>query len=321
MIDFQNFHQFSKISITTIMTTINETECCGCGDMPCVEPKDPMDTRLCESCYNEAERIQKVLEQNEMEREAKRCKIEKIVGEQKISKEYLTKMMTPLQITKEVEYQLKEYEPTIENGVFGCGRWEGRPLPCATPCRHCGLMCGRSWWKIVGYNFPCACAWDALETDLTRKLIQKEQCRVAEEEYQKKPKVPCDMCEDDFGERYLTDTEKGKFCDSCYNDHYDACECCGEGVDTNFDDDMGSDYDPYEYNEDCELCCVCDDCREEFVEDVAVCKKGRMDEILESRKKLKEFCDKEYIEPKILGFGTDLTAEEMYKKIYKPTHP
>jgi hypothetical protein len=55
------------------------------------------------------------------------------------------------------------------------------------------------------------------------------------------------------------------------------------------------------------------------VEDVAVCKKGRMDEILEGRKKLKEFCDKEYIEVKILGFGTDLTPEEMYKKIYKPT--
>ena len=152
MIDSQKFHQFSKISITTIMTTINETECCGCGDMPCVE-----------------------------------------------------------------------------------------------------------------------------------------------------------------------NTEKGKLCDSCYDDHYDACECCGEGVDTNFDDDMGSDYDPYEYNEDCELVCVCDDCREEFVEDVAVCKKGRMDEILESRKKLKEFCDKEYIEPKILGLGTNLTAEEMYEKIYKPT--
>ena len=319
MIDFQNFNQFSKISITTIMTTINnqtEVECYACGDVPCVKTEDPMDTSFCDSCYKESERIQKLLEQNEMERERKACKIEKIVGEQKISKEHLTKMMTPLQITKEVEYLLKKYEPTIENGVLG-GRWEGRPLPCATPCET-RCMIGRSWWKNEGYNFACACAWDALETSLTRKLIQKEQQRIAEEEYQKKPKVRCDMCEDKFGERDLTDTQKGKLCDSCYDDHYDSCDCCGEGVDTNFDDDMGSDYDPYEYNEDCELVCVCDDCREEFLEDVAVCKKGRMDEILEGRKKLKEFCDKEYIEPKILGLGTNLTEEEMYEKIYKP---
>lgn len=129
----------------------------------------------------------------------------------------------------------------------------------------------------------------------------------------------CDGCDKHFGERDLTNTQKGGFCDDCYDDHYNRCDCCGKGVDTNYDDDMGSDYDPYEYNEDCEIMVVCDDCREEFLEDVAVCKKGRMDAILEGRKKLKEFCDKEYIEVKILGFGTDLTVEEMYEKIYKPT--
>jgi len=321
LIDSQNFHQFSKILTTTIMTTINdqtEVECYACGDVPCVKQEDPMDTRLCESCYNESEEIQKKLDQSEMERERKACKIEKIVGEYRISKEYLTKMMTPLQITKEVEYLLKKYEPTVENGVISGLKWEGRALPCATPCET-RCMNGRSWWKMVGYNFACACAWDALETDLTRKLIQKERDRIAEEEYQKKPKVRCDGCDEQFGERDLTDTQKGEFCDDCYDDRYNQCDCCGDGVDTNYDDDMGSDYDPYEYNEDCEIVVVCDDCREEFLEDVAVCKKGRMDAILEGRKKLKEFCDKEYIEVKILGFGTDLTDEEMYEKIYKPT--
>ncbi len=321
MIDSQNFHQFSKILTTTIMTTINnqtEVECYACGDVPCIKQEDPMDTRLCESCYNESKEIQKKLDQNEMEQERKACTIEIILGEQKISKEYKTMMMTPLQITKAVECLLKKYEPTIENGVISGLKWEGRPLPCATPCET-RCMNGRSWWKMVGYKFACACAWDALETDLTRKLIQQERGRIAEEEYQKKPKVPCDGCDKHFGERDLTNTQKGGFCNDCYDDHYNRCDCCGKGVDTNYDDDMGSDYDPYEYNEDCEIVVVCDDCREEFLEDVAVCKKGRMDAILEGRKKLKEFCDKEYIEVKILGFGTDLTVEEMYEKIYKPT--
>jgi len=58
------------------MTTINnqtEVECYACGDVPCVKQEDPMDTRLCESCYNESEEIQKKLDQSEMERERKQC--------------------------------------------------------------------------------------------------------------------------------------------------------------------------------------------------------------------------------------------------------
>jgi len=162
----------------------------------------------------------------------------------------------------------------------------------------------------------CYCDNNYLETKIIPRDYGEELYAIVAKDY---PKVRCDGCDKHFGERDLTNTQKGWFCDDCYDDHYNQCDCCGEGVDTNYDDDMGSDYDPYEYNEDCEIVVVCDDCREEFLEDVAVCKKGRMDAILEGRKKLKEFCDKEYIEVKILGFGTDLTDEEMYEKIYKPT--
>lgn len=45
----------------------NEPQCYGCGDMPCVEPEDPMDTRFCESCFQENKRIDEELDKHNEE--------------------------------------------------------------------------------------------------------------------------------------------------------------------------------------------------------------------------------------------------------------
>lgn len=47
----------------------NEPQCYGCGDMPCVEPEDPMDTRFCESCFQESKRISELLDKHNEEME------------------------------------------------------------------------------------------------------------------------------------------------------------------------------------------------------------------------------------------------------------
>jgi hypothetical protein len=92
--------------------------------------------------------------------------------------------MNTEQIKLEVAKELKTYEPTLANGVITCDMWQidgkwyeptfVRPVACAKPCEKRCMM-GRSWWKLLGYNFSCGCAWDALEVSLTKKLTPDPQ--------------------------------------------------------------------------------------------------------------------------------------------------
>jgi len=51
-------------TMNTEMMNEDDAECYGCGSMPCVEPEDPMDTRFCESCFKENEKINEELDKH-----------------------------------------------------------------------------------------------------------------------------------------------------------------------------------------------------------------------------------------------------------------
>jgi hypothetical protein len=97
-------------------------------------------------------------------------------------------------IKKMVNVLLSEHEPTIQNGVIG-GYAGGttkytRPLPCAVPC-SARVMMGFSWWKMLGYNSDCGCAWKALEEQQTKSITEFEKERIA------RNMVPCRGCENE----------------------------------------------------------------------------------------------------------------------------
>ena len=53
-----------KIIQDTEMMNEDDAECYGCGGMPCVKQEDPMDTRFCESCFKENEKINEELDKH-----------------------------------------------------------------------------------------------------------------------------------------------------------------------------------------------------------------------------------------------------------------
>ena len=232
-----------------------------------------------------------------------------------------TTMMTTEMMNAKVQTDLKTYEPTRANGVIGGAVDEvyTRPLPCKTPCEK-RAMNGRSWWKLQGYNFSCACAWDALETSLMRKLIQEEQWRIQKIEWEKKDAEPmgCDECGEMKTRGTLSrDQYDDHYCDDCWEEKYDKCWECNEPVAREYDED--DEEDPYIEDENENQRCVCADCREEVLETV----KERLAEREQRRKYIKDqqallvkLCKENGIEETIMNMGATWDIDEAYEHIY-----
>lgn len=100
----------------------------------------------------------------------------------------------------------------------------------------------------------------------------KKYCRVCVD------KTPCYECNAlcSANELKMGDFKQSMYCESCWNERFDNCYKCGQLVVT------GQESPPYEYDEDNQLQCVCDDCQ--------------FDPIEAQRNKLLEFCRAEGID-------------------------
>jgi hypothetical protein len=87
---------------------------------------------------------------------------------------------------------------------------------------------------------------------------------------------------------------------------YDFCDPCAKLV--------NRDQNPYEYDENNKLQCVCKDCQDGWINNVAKIRQTRMDCIKEQREKLIEFCRKECIDEKVI---VSKSLEEIYNMIYE----
>jgi hypothetical protein len=231
-----------------------------------------------------------------------------------------TTMMTTEMMNAKVQADLKTYEPTRANGVIneGCEVYT-RPLPCKTPCEK-RTMNGRSWWKLQGYNSICACAWDALETSLMRKLIQEEQWRIQKIEWEKRDAEPmeCDECSEMKTRGTLSrDQYDDHYCEECWEEKYDKCDCCDEPVAREYCE--ADDEDPYLEDENEDEKCVCEGCREEFLEEVQERleeRKRRRIYIKDQQALLVKLCKENGIEETIMNMGATWDIDEAYEHIY-----
>lgn len=104
------------------------------------------------------------------------------------------------------------------------------------------------------------------------------------------------------------DNQGNHYCSSCWEYTYDTCDECYALV------VKGQELPPYQSDENNRLQCVCHDCRDEWVKNVAKIREGRMESIKEQRDKLIEFCRKECINEMLL---VNNSLEETYNMMYE----
>ena len=123
-----------------------------------------------------------------------------------------------------------------------------------------------------------------------------------------KSKSPCYVCESLFDKNNMTMDNQGNYCSSCWEYTYDTCDECYALV------VKGQELPPYQSDENNRLQCVCHDCRDEWVKNVAEIREGRMESIKGQRDKLIEFCRKECINEMLL---VNNSLEETYNMMYE----
>lgn len=231
-----------------------------------------------------------------------------------------TTMMTTEMMNAKVQAYLKTYELSKANGCIGCDEFYTRPLPCKTPCEKNMMMNGRSWWKLRGYNTDCACAWDALETYLMEEEIQKEAMRLRRIEAEKWEAEPmeCGECGEMKTRGTLSsDQYNDHYCEECWEEKYDKCEWCCDPVAREYDE--ADEEDPYLEDENKDVKCVCEGCREEFLEEVQEHldeRERRYKHIQDQQALLVKLCKENNIEETIMNMGATNDLEEAYELIY-----
>jgi hypothetical protein len=119
--------------------------------------------------------------------------------------------------------------------------------------------------------------------------------------------TPCRQCYNLFDNYDIQiDDHNNKYCYDCWEKIYDFCDPCEKLV--------NRDENPYEYDENNRLQCVCKDCQNKWIKNVAKIRQTRMECIKEQRVKLIEFCRKEGINEMLI---TSKTLEEIYNMIYE----
>jgi hypothetical protein len=118
---------------------------------------------------------------------------------------------------------------------------------------------------------------------------------------------PCRQCYNLFDKYDIQiDDHNNKYCYHCWEKIYDFCDPCEKLV--------NRDQNPYEYDENNRLQCVCKDCQAAWIKNVAKIRQTRMDCIKEQQDKLIEFCRKEGIHEILI---TSKSLEEIYNMIYE----
>ena len=123
-----------------------------------------------------------------------------------------------------------------------------------------------------------------------------------------RPKINCYEC------NYLFNRDNVKigeydnyYCESCWNRKYDNCYECNKLICSEQNVIL------YNYDADNRLKCICDDCRDEWLEDVSNTRKSRINYINYTKTKLIKFCSDQNISNIFL---TPNSSEEIYKIMF-----
>jgi hypothetical protein len=119
--------------------------------------------------------------------------------------------------------------------------------------------------------------------------------------------IPCCECHSLFN-KYDTqmDDHCNYYCYNCWEKIYDFCDPCEKLV--------NRDQNPYEYDENNKLQCVCNNCQDAWIKNVAKIRQSRMDNIKKQQETLIEFCKKESINEILIS---SKSLEEIYNMIYE----
>lgn len=129
-----------------------------------------------------------------------------------------------------------------------------------------------------------------------------------EEPNNEEPKhLHCHTCDKIFCEYDMRiDNDNRCYCDECWENKYDYCDPCEKIV--------NKDQNPYEYDENNKLQCVCKDCQGQWIENVAKIRESRMRDITKQMDKLIKFCIHEDIH--VMLVANNKSMEEIYNMIY-----
>jgi hypothetical protein len=123
------------------------------------------------------------------------------------------------------------------------------------------------------------------------------------------PKTPCYECSMMLTEEDLKIGEyKYLYCESCWDERYDACDECYELV------NKGQESPPYYSDENNQFQCVCDGCSDKWVKNVAKIRDARMAAIKKHQEMLVAFCQKKCISEILL---VNKTTEQIYNMMYE----
>ncbi len=168
--------------------------------------------------------------------------------------------------------------------------------------------------EIVNEHICCECGCGVVLEKYKITIGDKKYCGVCgeyeeEEEDSDEPKSPCYECNVMLTKENLQMGEYEKFyCESCWDERYDACDECYELV------NKGQESPPYYLDENNRFQCVCDGCSDKWVKNVAKNRETRMAAIKKQQEMLAAFCQKECISEMLL---VNKTAEQIYNMMYE----
>jgi len=154
-------------------------------------------------------------------------------------------------------------------------------------------------------NICSECECRVVSQEYIKVADGKNYCGACYEDNDKT--FPCHECDEMFCKHDIQiDDDNYYYCSDCWESVYDFCDPCAKLV--------NRDQNPYEYDENNKLQCVCKDCQDGWINNVAKIRQTRMDCIKEQREKLIEFCRKECIDEKVI---VSKSLEEIYNMIYE----
>lgn len=156
-------------------------------------------------------------------------------------------------------------------------------------------------------NICCECECRVVSQEYIKVVSGKNYCGACYEGEENDEKVICHECDEMFNKNDTQiDNDNYYYCYSCWESIYDFCDSCENLV--------IRDDNPYEYDENNRLQCVCKDCQDAWIKNVANIRQHRMNCIEEQQDKLIEFCRKEGINEMLI---TSKSLEEIYNMIYE----
>jgi len=162
---------------------------------------------------------------------------------------------------------------------------------------------------VNGKNYCGACYNEELNNEEPNNEEPNNEEPNNEELNNEEPKhLDCHTCGKIFCEYDMRmDNDNNHYCDDCWENKYDYCDPCEKIV--------YKDQNPYEYDENNKLQCVCKDCQGQWIENVAKIRESRMRDITKQMDKLIKFCIQEDIH--VMLVANNKSMEEIYNMIYE----